>query len=57
MLTARKVIRVLHKAGFEEVRQKGSHVILSNPEVHVRIVVPVHAGKTIKKTSFGYNYT
>jgi predicted RNA binding protein YcfA (HicA-like mRNA interferase family) len=38
--------RNLKKAGFEEVRQKGSHVFLKHPDGR-RTVVPVHAGETI----------
>lgn len=48
-LTARKIVRALKKAGFIEDRQKGSHLILVNPTTNKRTVVPVHAGKTIKK--------
>lgn len=48
-LNARKVIKALKRAGFSEDRQKGSHVILINSKTNKRAVVPVHAGKTIKK--------
>ena len=48
-LNARKVIKVLKKAGFIEDRQKGSHLILINPATNKRTVIPVHQGKTIKK--------
>ena len=48
-LTARKLIKILKKIGFKKDRQKGSHLILINPKTNTRIVVPVHAGKTIKK--------
>lgn len=48
-LTARKVIKALKKAGFEEDRQKGSHLILIHPQSTKRAVIPVHPGKTIKK--------
>jgi predicted RNA binding protein YcfA (HicA-like mRNA interferase family) len=48
-LTARKVIRALKRAGFIEDRQKGSHLILINPDTMTRTVVPVHAGRTIKE--------
>lgn len=47
--TARKVIRALKKFGFQEDRQRGSHLVLVNPETKKRTVVPVHPGKTIKK--------
>lgn len=48
-LNSRKVIKALKKAGFEEDRQKGSHLILINPAINKRVVIPIHAGKTIKK--------
>ena len=47
--TARKVIRALKKFGFQEDRQRGSHLILFNPKTKKKTVIPVHAGKTIKK--------
>ncbi|PJC32421.1 hypothetical protein CO051_03300 [Candidatus Roizmanbacteria bacterium CG_4_9_14_0_2_um_filter_39_13] len=48
-LRARKVIKALKKAGFIEDRQRGSHLILIHPTRKRRTVIPVHAGKTIKK--------
>jgi predicted RNA binding protein YcfA (HicA-like mRNA interferase family) len=49
-LTARKVIRALKRVGFVEDRQKGSHLVLIQPETKARTVVPVHPGRTIKET-------
>ncbi len=48
-LTARKVVRALKRAGFIEDRQKGSHLVLIQPETKARAVVPGHAGRTIKE--------
>jgi predicted RNA binding protein YcfA (HicA-like mRNA interferase family) len=48
-LTARKVVRALKRAGFVEDRQKGSHLVLIQPETKARTVVPVHPGRTIKE--------
>jgi predicted RNA binding protein YcfA (HicA-like mRNA interferase family) len=48
-LNARKVVRALKRAGFVEDRQKGSHLVLIQPETKARTVVPVHAGRTIKE--------
>lgn len=48
-LNSRKVIKALKKAGFAEDRQKGSHLIMINSSRNKRVVIPVHAGKTIKK--------
>jgi len=42
-----KLIKILEKAGFRIIRQKGSHVIMMNDR-KVRIVIPVHPGKDIK---------
>ncbi len=49
-LSAKEVIRILKKLGFEETRQKGSHLVLFNRSTKRRTVVPVHAGKDIKKS-------
>lgn len=48
-LSARKVVKVFKKCGFFEDRQKGSHLIMIHPNTRKRIVIPVHAGKTIRK--------
>jgi predicted RNA binding protein YcfA (HicA-like mRNA interferase family) len=48
-LTSTQVVRALLRAGFAKDRQKGSHLILWNAATNARTVVPVHAGKTIKK--------
>jgi len=46
-LAPRKLIKILERAGFKVVRQKGSHIIMINDR-GVRIVVPVHPGKDVK---------
>lgn len=46
-LDPQKLIKILQKAGFKLIRQKGSHVILMNDK-RVRIVIPVHPGKDVK---------
>ncbi len=48
-LTSQKVIKALKRLGFEEDRQKGSHLVMINKTTGKRAVVPVHPGKTIKK--------
>lgn len=45
-LTAREIISVLNKAGFELVRQSGSHMIYKNAEGK-RVTVPFHASKVL----------
>jgi predicted RNA binding protein YcfA (HicA-like mRNA interferase family) len=49
-LSARQIIKALKEIGFNEDRQKGSHLVLINPTSKRRTVVPIHAGKTIKKS-------
>jgi len=48
VVTAGEVIRVATKGGFVFDRQKGSHAVYYRERDRARIVVPVHAGKTIK---------
>jgi len=45
-LTAKELIKALAKAGYEQVRQKGSHVILKDKQGHSTIV-PSHSGETL----------
>lgn len=48
-LTSKQVVRTLKKLGFKKDRQKGSHLVLVNPATGKRTIIPVHAGKIIKK--------
>lgn len=45
-LTGNTVISALEKAGFQMMRQKGSHVRIIHADGRV-VTIPVHAGKTI----------
>lgn len=45
-LTGKKLISLLKKVGFEQVRQRGSHVFLKHPDGRVT-VIPFHKGETI----------
>lgn len=47
-VTARELVRVAMKVGFAFDRQKGSHAVYYRGSDGARIVVPVHARKTIK---------
>ena len=49
-LTGVKLEKILKKSGFIKDRQKGSHLILIHPINKSRVVIPIHAGKTIKKS-------
>jgi len=42
-----ELFKKLKKAGWREVRQKGSHKILRNADSDVTIVFPYHKGKEI----------
>ena len=43
-----ELIRALERGGFEQVRQRGSHVRLRHPDGRV-VTVPVHTGKEVGK--------
>ena len=45
-VTGRRIIAALGKAGFEEIRVKGSHHFLRHPDGR-STVVPVHRGEVI----------
>ena len=47
-LTPKKVIRAFERAGFVQLRQSGSHVVLVNETTDKQIVIPFHS-KDIKK--------
>lgn len=49
-LTGLDLIRALRKAGFEPIRQSGSHVVLRHTgDATRRATVPVHKGRTIPR--------
>jgi predicted RNA binding protein YcfA (HicA-like mRNA interferase family) len=43
-MTAREILRVLHKDGWYEVNQEGSHVQLKHPTKQGKVTVPKHSG-------------
>ena len=43
-----ELIRALERGGFEQARQRGSHVRLRHPDGRV-VTVPVHSGKEVGK--------
>ena len=47
MSLCRELLRVLQRAGFEEQRQRGSHLTLRRPSDGRRVTVPVHEGRTV----------
>jgi len=42
VISGRKCIKALEKAGFQQIRQKGSHVILVRNDPFILVVVPNH---------------
>ena len=49
-VTPREVVAVLHRLGFVDDRQTGSHLILRHPTTRQRAVVPMHRGDLKPKT-------
>lgn len=49
-LTSKKIVQVLKRAGFVKDRQKGSHLVMIHPKTGARTVVPMHFGKTLKRS-------
>ena len=47
-LTARHVLAILSRHGFQPVRQSGSHVVLSHPDGRFA-TVPMHKGRDLGK--------
>ncbi|MCX7969624.1 MAG: type II toxin-antitoxin system HicA family toxin [Armatimonadetes bacterium] len=47
-ITGRQVVAALKRLGFQEIRQKGSHVTLHKTKTSATCTVPVHAGETLK---------
>jgi predicted RNA binding protein YcfA (HicA-like mRNA interferase family) len=45
-LTGDRIVRALAKAGFQILRQRGSHIYLKHPDGRAT-VVPVHKGESV----------
>lgn len=43
-MTAREILKILHKDGWYEVNQEGSHVQLKHPVKTGKVTVPKHSG-------------
>ena len=48
VVTARQVVKVAEKLGFEFDRQRGSHAVYFRVSDRRRIVIPVHKGSDLK---------
>lgn len=44
-----ELLRIMKKAGWFEVRRRGSHIIMQHPTKPNTIPVPFHASKEMKK--------
>jgi predicted RNA binding protein YcfA (HicA-like mRNA interferase family) len=42
VVSARDCIRVLQKAGFEVIRQTGSHITMARKDPSAKVIVPSH---------------
>ena len=47
-LPAKKVIKVLEKIGFAQIRYKGSHLFMKHPDGRTKVIT-VHPGEDIGK--------
>lgn len=48
-MTPRQLLRMLRKAGFKKVGQKGSHAVFQHPDGGRQVIVPVHGGRSIPR--------
>ena len=46
-ISSKKLMQILGKLGFEEIRRKGSHRFLHNPDTGATTVVPDHGSEDI----------
>lgn len=46
-MTARELLKLLHKDGWYDYDQDGSHLQLKHPSKTGKITVPLHSGKDI----------
>ncbi len=46
-IDCQRLIRALKRAGFEEERQRGSHLHLRRMSDNKRVTVPVHTGRIV----------
>jgi predicted RNA binding protein YcfA (HicA-like mRNA interferase family) len=46
-VNCRQLVRALKRAGFEEQRQRGSHLHLRRVSDGKRVTVPVHKGRSV----------
>jgi len=49
VVTHKEIIKAAKNLGFLKDHQKGSHLVMRHPETRQRVVIPIHAGRTVKK--------
>jgi predicted RNA binding protein YcfA (HicA-like mRNA interferase family) len=49
-VTAKELVRVAERLGFEFRRQRGSHAIYVRASDRARVVIPIHGGELKRKT-------
>jgi predicted RNA binding protein YcfA (HicA-like mRNA interferase family) len=42
VLSGQRLVKALERAGWQEVRQRGSHVRMKHPDRRVSLTVPLH---------------
>jgi predicted RNA binding protein YcfA (HicA-like mRNA interferase family) len=47
-ITAAEVMKALKRDGWQQVRQRGSHVILTHPTKVGRVTIPLHTNKVLR---------
>lgn len=49
-MTAKEILKELHKDGWIEINQRGSHLNLEHPTKPGKVTVPIHSGDLPKGT-------
>lgn len=49
-MTAKEILKELHKDGWIEIDQRGSHLNLKHPTKPGKVTVPIHSGDLPKGT-------
>lgn len=50
-VSGRQVVRVAERLGFRLRHQVGSHAVYTRPEDKARVTIPMHVGKTVKRST------
>lgn len=50
VLKSKEIVKILKKNGFQELRQIGNHLHLYQPELKLRVTVPMHNKELKRKT-------